>query len=111
MEMSELGNVNSLTREMQDLDTEMLNSKSSNASKSLLNTLGITNLIFLVIPFLMVVALAMLKPSVIMKEVDDSNDKGKKIKKLNYMRLLGLTLILSLLFPVTYYGYFYYYKK
>ena len=111
MEMSELSNVNSLTREMQDLDTEMLKSSSSNTSKSLLNTLGITNLIFLVIPFLMVIVLAMLKPSVIMKEVVDTNNKDKKIKKMNYVRLLGLTLILSLLFPVTYYGYFYYYKK
>ena len=111
MEMSELSNVNSLTREMQDLDTEMLKSSSSTTSKSLLNTLGITNLIFLVIPFLMVIVLAMLKPSVIMKEVVDANNKEKKIKKMNYVRLLGLTLILSLLFPITYYGYFYYYKK
>ena len=40
----------------------------------IVKTMGITNLIFLVIPLFMVIALAISKPSVVMKETTDSKD-------------------------------------
>jgi hypothetical protein len=102
-------NIETLTQKMNEMDSEQISFGSD--KKTFINTIGITNLIFLVIPMMIMAILVINKPSIVTKEVEDTKDKTKKTKKLLYMRLLGLTLIISLLFPAAYYGYLYFYKK
>ena len=80
-------------------------------TKKLINKIGKLNLIFLSIPIIILIALAIKQPNFVTKEVIDPTDSAKNTRVLNYNRLLVVALFISFVFPAAYYGYTFYYKK
>jgi len=98
-----------LNKAMSALDTPDV--KSDSTVSKLITKIGKLNLVFLVIPILILIILSIKKPTFVTKEVEDPNDNTKNIRVLNYKMLLIVTLFISLIFPAAYYGYTFYYKK
>jgi hypothetical protein len=97
-----------LNKAMSALETS--NDEESSTTK-LINKVGKLNLLFLSIPIVILIALAIRQPKFVTKEVKDPSDSDKNTRVLNYNRLLIVTLCISLVFPAAYYGYTFYYKK
>ena len=98
-----------LNKAMSALDTPDV--KSDSTVSKLITKIGKLNLVFLVIPILILIILSIKQPTFVTKEVEDPNDNTKNIRVLNYKMLLIVTLFISLIFPGVYYGYTFYYKK
>ena len=101
---------NELNNEMNSITNDSP-SKNKSITTDLINKIGKLNIIFLTIPIVLLIGLAINKPKFLTKEVTDDGDNTKSKLVLNYKKLLLTTLIISLLFPAVYYGYTFYYKK
>jgi Na+/H+ antiporter NhaC len=77
----------------------------SDTKQSILKILKYPFIYYTVIPFIILIVLWFLKPSIIIEEININEDSVKK--KINYKKLLLMTIIITLIIFLVYFSYIY----